>query len=74
MIALRITEYGVHLTASDELTVTISNLAQDDLAEDDVRMGLKQLVTEGLLNWHGEQIVRCSSAQEKRLARFYEGE
>ena len=74
MIALRITEYGEHLTGGDELSVHISTLAQEDLSEDDVRMGLKHLVTEGLLNWHGEQIVRCSSVQEKRLARFYEGE
>ena len=74
MMALRITEYGAHLTGSDELTVTISTLAQDDLAEDEVRMGLKQLVSEGLLHWHGEQIVRCSAAQEKRLARYYEEE
>ena len=74
MMALRITEYGVRSTGSYELSVPISTLAQDDLSEDDVRMGLKQLVAEGLLNWQGEQIVRCSPAQEKRLARFYEGE
>ncbi len=74
MIALRITEYRVPLTGSDELSVPISTLAQEDLSEDDVRMGLKQLVAEGLLHWQGEQIVRCTSAQEKRLARFYEGE
>jgi hypothetical protein len=54
--------------------VTISTLAQKDLSEDDVRMGLKQLVVEGLLNWQGEQTVRCTPAQLKRLARFYEGE
>jgi hypothetical protein len=74
MIALRITEYGVRPTASDELTVDISTLAQNDLSEDDVRMGLKQLVAEGLLNWQGEQTVCCSPAQEKHLARYYEGE
>jgi hypothetical protein len=74
MVALRITEYGVHPTGSDELSVPISTLAQEGLSEDDVRMGLKQLVAEGLLNWQGEQIVRCTPAQEKRLARFYEGE
>ena len=74
MIALRITEYGVSPPGSEELSVTISTLAQEDLSEDDVRMGLKQLVAEGLLNWHGEQTVRCTPAQEKRLARFYEGE
>jgi thiamine phosphate synthase YjbQ (UPF0047 family) len=74
MIALRITEYGVSLPGSDELSVTISTLAQKDLSEDDVRMGLKQLVVEGLLNWQGEQTVRCTPAQLKRLARFYEGE
>jgi DNA-directed RNA polymerase specialized sigma24 family protein len=74
MMALRITEYGVRFTGSDELSVPISTLAQDDLSEDDVRKGLKQLVAEGLLNWQDEQDVHCSSTQEKRLARFYEGE
>lgn len=74
MVALRLTEYKERLTASDELSVAISTLAQDDLSEDDVRMGLKQLVAEGLLSWNGEQMVRFSPAQEKRLARFYEGE
>src|SRR5947209_16574589 len=74
MIALRLTEYGVRPTASDELSVAISTLAQEDLSEDDVRMGLNQLVAEGLLNWDGEQMIRFSPAQQKRLARFYEGE
>lgn len=74
MVALRLTEYKERLTASDELGVAISTLTQDDLSEDDVRMGLKQLVAEGLLNWDGEQMVRFTPAQEKRLARFFEGE
>ena len=74
MIALRLTEYGVRPTASDELSVAISTLAQEDLSEDDVRMGLNQLVAEGLLEWNGEQTVHFTSAQAKRLGRFYEGE
>jgi hypothetical protein len=32
---------------------------------------LMHLVRAGLLQWHGEEIVRFSSVQLKRLARFY---
>jgi hypothetical protein len=80
LIALRLTEYGRRSTGIDEVTVSIQSLmkngqGQQDISERDVITGLKHLVTEDLLDWDGEAIVRFSSAQAKRLARFYiEGE
>jgi hypothetical protein len=52
--------------------VAIQTLAQDDLSKQEVQTGLKHLVSEGLLDWHGEETVRFSSVQHKHLARFYE--
>jgi DNA-directed RNA polymerase specialized sigma24 family protein len=72
MIALRLTEYEVHSTGSNEVVVNIQTLTRNDLSEREVPIGLKQLVTEGLLDWHGEQVVRLTSARKKRLARYYE--
>ena len=72
MIALRLTEYEVHSTGSNEVVVDIQTLRRNDLSEREVQVGLNQLVTEGLLDWHGEQVVRLTSAQKKRLARYYE--
>jgi hypothetical protein len=37
-----------------------------------VLTGLKHLTTEGLLDWHGEEMLRLLLSQCKRLARFYE--
>ena len=72
MIALRLTEYEVHSTGSNVVVVDIQTLTRNDLSEREVQIGLKQLVTEGLLDWHGEQVVRLTSARKKRLARYYE--
>ncbi len=72
LIAFRLTEYGEHSTGTEEVSVHIRTLALDDLSEKEVQAGLKQLVSKGLLEWHGEEIVRFSSAQHKHLARFYE--
>ncbi len=72
MIALRLTEYEVHSASSTEVVVDIQTLTRKDLSEREVQIGLKQLVTEGLLDWHGEQVVRLTGAQKKRLARYYE--
>ena len=84
MIALRLTEYKN--VSSQELssqkvssdmklyTVDIQTLAQKDLSEDEVRKGLNGLVTEGLLDWHGEDVVQLTTAQMKRLTRFYKEE
>ena len=80
LIALRLTEYGRRSTKIDAVSVSIQSLMKDgqgqhDISEHDVITGLKQLVTGGLLDWDGEDTVRFSSAQAKRLARFYiEGE
>jgi hypothetical protein len=51
--------------------VDIRTLAQDDLSEREVKIGLKQLAAEDLLDWQGEEVVRFTHAQKKRLARFY---
>jgi hypothetical protein len=84
MVALRLTKYiqlsGVKLSSAksasgvDEYTVDIQALAQQDLSIDDVRKGLAMLVSEGLLTWHGEEIVHLSIDQAKRLSRFYKEE
>jgi hypothetical protein len=74
LIALRLTEYGVRSTPSNEFVVEFQALAQGDLAASDVQAGLKELVTEGLLDWDGDAVVRITSTQMKRLARFYKDE
>ncbi len=74
LVALRLSEYGVHATASNEITVDIQTLVQDNLSEKEVQTGLQHLVAEGLLDWYGEETIRLTSSQCKRLARFYEGE
>lgn len=74
LIALRLTEYGVRSTPSNEFVVTLQTLAQDDLSVGDVQAGLKELVTEGLLDWDGDAVVRITSTQMKRLTRFYKDE
>ncbi len=81
MVALRLTKYiqlsGVKSSSAklssgvDEYTVDLQALTQQDLSIDDVRKGLDVLVSEGLLTWHGEGIVRLSMDQVKRLSRFY---
>jgi hypothetical protein len=71
MMALRLSNYGTRNADTHEITLDIHTLAQDDLSEADVRTGLQELVAEGLLEWHGEEVVRLSTAQVKRLARFY---
>jgi len=71
MIALRLTEYGVYSATSNEFLVQIQTLAQEDLSEGDVRTGLNQLVAERCLDWDGSAVVHFTSAQMKRLMRFY---
>src|SRR6266700_5167333 len=72
LIALRLTEYGENITGTDEMSVEIRTLAKDSLSEREVQKGLKHLVRAGLLEWHGEEIIRFSSVQLKHLARFYD--
>jgi DNA-directed RNA polymerase specialized sigma24 family protein len=74
LVALRLTEYGVSSTHSKGFVVELQALAQDDLAEDDVRAGLNELVTEGLLDWDGGAVVHITPPQMKRLTRFYRDE
>ena len=42
------------------------------MSEDEVLKGLSHLARVGLLDWHGEEIVRITIVQLKHLARFYE--
>ena len=75
MIALRLTEYGVHSTDSQEFVVTIQTLAQDDLSQSDVRTGLNELILEGYLDdGQDSDVIRVTATQMKRLQRFYRDE
>lgn len=74
IVALRLTEYGVRISHSQEFQVDIQTLAQEDLSEGDVHIGLNKLAAEGLLDWHGSTVVHITSAQMKHLARFYREE
>lgn len=74
IVALRLTEYGVQSTHPSEFVVDIQTLAQEDLTESDVRTGLKQLVAEGLLDWHGDAVIHITLTQKKQLTRFYKEE
>lgn len=73
-IALRLTEYGTRAATTNDYIVTILTLAQHDLSDHNVRLGLKQLVEEGILNWQGEDVVHLTTVQMKRLTRFYKEE
>ena len=72
IVALRLSEYEVDSTGSHMCRVELKTLEHDDLSAREVRSGLQHLVTEGLLDWHGEEIVEFSFEQRKHLARFYE--
>jgi DNA-directed RNA polymerase specialized sigma24 family protein len=71
-VALRLSEYETSSTGTDVILVDIRTLAHDTLSLKDVQTGLKHLTTEGLLDWHGEDMLRLLPSQCKRLARFYE--
>lgn len=74
-VALRLTMYTTkHSTEKNIHEVDIQTLAQSDLTHSDVRKGLQELTTDGLLDWHGEEKVQLTSAQLKRLTRFYKEE
>ncbi len=72
LVTLRLTEYGQYSTGIDEISVDIKTLVNESITEGEVLKGLNHLVRVGLLDWHGEEIVRFSSVQLKHLARFYE--
>ncbi|GAC1397684.1 MAG: hypothetical protein NVS4B12_09120 [Ktedonobacteraceae bacterium] len=73
-IALRLTKYATHAATTNGYAVAVLMLAQQDLTETDVRVGLQQLVEERLLNWQGEDVVHLTTAQMKQLTRFYKEE
>src|SRR5262249_17999999 len=73
-VALRITEYTTYASDTKEYSVTLQALQQSNFSENDVRAGLQQLAAENLLTWHGEDIVRLTAAQLKRLTRYYKDE
>ncbi|HLX59302.1 MAG TPA: hypothetical protein VKR83_19980 [Ktedonobacteraceae bacterium] len=72
LLALRLSEYETYSAGSDVILVDIKTLAQDNLSAREVQTGLRHLATEGLLDWHGEEILRLLPSQCRRLARFYE--
>jgi DNA-directed RNA polymerase specialized sigma24 family protein len=74
LVALRLTEYGQYSTSSHEISVGITTLMDKRISEEEVLKGLNHLARVGLLDWHGEEIVRITSVQLKHLARFYEEE
>lgn len=73
-ISLRLTKYATHAATTNDYTTNVLTLAQQDLTETDVRMGLQLLVEERLLNWQGEDVVHLTTAQMKQLTRFYKEE
>jgi DNA-directed RNA polymerase specialized sigma24 family protein len=73
-VALRLTECTTQATGTNNYTVDIPTLAQENMQEEEVRSGLKALTAEGLLHWQGEDVVSLTSAQRRRLARFYRDE
>jgi hypothetical protein len=72
LVALRLTEYEHYSTGSDEISIGIKTLVNERISEEEVLKGLQHLARVGLLDWHGEEIVRFTSVQLKHLARFYE--
>jgi len=72
LVALRLTEYGQNSTGFDEISVDIKTLVDERISDEDVIKGLNHLARVGLLDWHGEEIVRITLVQLKHLAHFYE--
>ncbi len=73
-IALRLSNYATRAATTNDYTVTVSLLASQDMPENDVRTGLKQLVEEKVLDWQGEDVVHLTTAQMKQITRFYKEE
>jgi hypothetical protein len=72
IVALRLTQYKP--VTSTRISVELQTLAQHDLSLDRVRQGLAELAREGLVDWHGEDVVQLAIDQVKRLSRFYQVE
>ena len=73
-IALRLTKYATRAATTNDYTVDVLTLAQQDISEQNVRLSLKQLVEEKVLNWQGEDVVHLTTAQMKQVTRFYKEE
>ncbi len=73
-IALRLTKYATRAATTNDYTVDVHTLAQQDISEHDVRLSLKQLVEEKVLNWQGEDVVHLTTPQMKQVTRFYKEE
>ncbi len=73
-IALRLTKYATRAATTNDYTVDVFTLAQQDISEQNVRSSLKQLVEEKVLNWQGEDVVHLTTAQMKQVTRFYKEE
>jgi DNA-directed RNA polymerase specialized sigma24 family protein len=70
-VALRLTEYKQPVPGTGGFEAEVADLTRADLSEQEIRTGLQSLVSEGLLDWHGEETVTLSAAQARRLTRFY---
>ena len=73
-IALRLTKYATRAATTNDYIVDVHTLAQQDISEHDVRLSLKQLVEEKVLNWRGEDVVHLTTAQMKQVTRFFKEE
>ncbi len=73
-IALRLTKYATRAATTNDYIVDVLTLAQQDISEQNVRLSLKQLVEEKVLNWQGEDVVHLTTAQMKQITRFYKEE
>ncbi|HLI69311.1 MAG TPA: hypothetical protein VKV19_06090 [Ktedonobacteraceae bacterium] len=74
MMAVRLTEYGAQSSGIERIAVPLQTLTQEDLSLREVQTGLQHLAKAGLLDWHGEEVVYLTPAQQKQLTRFYEEE
>jgi hypothetical protein len=90
IVALRLTQYkavaGAKVsseamgTASSSVRnvhqqqIDLAALAQQDLTLSEVRQALTALTHDGLIDWHGEDVVELTAEQVKRLSRFYRDE
>jgi DNA-directed RNA polymerase specialized sigma24 family protein len=72
IVALRLTQYKA--VTSGKISVEFQTLTQQNLSLDEVRQGLAELAREGLVDWHGEDVVQLTADQVKRLSRFYKTE
>ena len=73
LIASRLVVQKPRLINDDKVLVTIPDLALEDLSKRDVRTALRQLTTEGFLNWNDEETFYITQAQMRHLEGFFFG-